>query len=418
MWTPPLGIPAPPIGLTEVPPTLASWSGPVPGFYFIYEVTGTDVANPYGSPMRPRKTIPNVLPAGAAVVVLGTYSHAHTSPNTLVLQGTKEKPVFIVGLTGTVFTAGIELTGSYGFFQNALAYSVVVRDPASFIVVRDVEFTGNHAGGGIVVAKWGTGNVSDIVLLRVKIHDCGDLAVTEDIDNHGIVLGWGQRIWVLDSEFWRNSGDGIQVNAGAQANNLGLNSVYVGRCKSYDNRQSGLWVKWASDVYFSENECWGHWPGVGTLGAQIGFQYGPDRIYVLNNKVHDGNFGIELASYSGPTGGGAVIYGNEIWNIQSKTPVDITNPWAGGAAVFLSGGNYITVANNTIRDCNGGVHVPTGPAYLNLKENTFTGISGASLNLESNRIQFDYSSNHFEVPTKWVLGGVLYNINDAVANKV
>jgi hypothetical protein len=402
LWTPPLGVPIPPIGLTEVVPGLTSWNTPIPGFYCIYEPSGTDVSNQYGCLPRPRKTIPNVLPAGSVVLVIGPYLHPHTSPNTIVFQGTAASPVFIVGTPDAHVYGAWEVTGTYGFLQTLKVYSLVIHDPASFICLRDVEAIGNTGGGGIGLAKWGAGNVSDIVMLRVNVHDCGDLGVQTDIDNHGITINWGQRIWVLDSELARCSGDGVQINAVTQANNPNVNSIYVGRNKSHHNRQEGLWCKWGSNIIFSENECWAHYPAVGALGGQIGVQYGPDAVYIVNNNVHDGNYGIEVASYNSSKGGGLYISGNTITNIRGQG--DILDPWAGGAGMLLAGGNNIYAGNNIITNCDGGVQMPAGNAYLKLENNTITGIARASLNIEGTPA-FINTGNTFDHPSTWVIGG-------------
>src|SRR5471032_1854660 len=82
-WTPPIGIPAPSFGVNDVAPASPSpWTTAVPGFYYV-NATGTgatDSNNPYGTPAKPRVTIPTVLPAGAVVELHGTYDQDETSP--------------------------------------------------------------------------------------------------------------------------------------------------------------------------------------------------------------------------------------------------------------------------------------------------------------------------------------------------
>jgi hypothetical protein len=90
-----MGVPSPGFGITEVAPAVpGSWTAPVRGFYFVDEAKGTDEKNPYGMPGRPRRTIPNILPAGAVVTVRGKYTRAHGSPNTLEAQGTAAAPAW------------------------------------------------------------------------------------------------------------------------------------------------------------------------------------------------------------------------------------------------------------------------------------------------------------------------------------
>ena len=61
-WTPPIGIPVPPFGITQVAPPLPNpWTSNVSGFYYVRE-GGTNTGNGY--PTNPRNDIPRTLPAG------------------------------------------------------------------------------------------------------------------------------------------------------------------------------------------------------------------------------------------------------------------------------------------------------------------------------------------------------------------
>lgn len=432
MWTPPLGIPRPSFGIDEVPPALQSWSAPIAGFYCVDERRGLDASNPFGTPVSPRRTIPQVLPAGSTVVVLGDYTQSLTSPNTLLAQGTATAPVFIVGVN-TSFRS-VEISGTYCIIQplNAnyytKAYSIVTRDGRNgeathHVAVRDVEVAGDVYGGGCGTAKWGAGSVSDIVWLRMNIHDLGDLNTTTDQDHHGIGIGLSQRVWVLDSTMTRCSGDSIQINAGALTNNPALRYVYMGRCKGFGNRQSAGWAKFGSDIVFSENEGYGHRPGVGTLGAQFGCQYGPDRIWFINNKAHDGEFGIYVASYSDGANGSAFIINNRVWGCtNSATSEDAASPWNGGAGLLLPGapgGRW--VLNNTINGCDGGVQVPAAGGALLLYNNIITNIRRQSLNVESPTMSANgilQGTNFYDATTNWMLAGTNHVLSTALINAI
>ena len=85
-WQAPIGMPAPSFGVVETARAVPSpWTAATAGFYYVdaTHADSTDTSNPYGTPARPRKTIPNTLPAGAVVELHGTYDRAHTSPNTV-----------------------------------------------------------------------------------------------------------------------------------------------------------------------------------------------------------------------------------------------------------------------------------------------------------------------------------------------
>src|SRR5207249_4266336 len=169
-WAPPIGIPAPSFGIVETArPAPNPWVLPTPGFYYVdaTQPTATDTANTFGTPGRPRQTIPTALPAGAVVELHGIYDASHSSPRTIVASG-----------------------------NGALAQNVVIYD--------------------------------------VSIHDNGDINATFDQDVHGIaVSGLVDHLWVVDSQLFRNSGDGIQLNAGDIAHQPTLHHVYVGRTTAY-----------------------------------------------------------------------------------------------------------------------------------------------------------------------------------------
>ena len=86
-WTPPIGIPAPTFGINDVAPAAPNpWTASTPGFYYIDQTktAATDTNNTYGTPAKPRRTIPWTLPAGAVVELHGTYDTGHGSPATIV----------------------------------------------------------------------------------------------------------------------------------------------------------------------------------------------------------------------------------------------------------------------------------------------------------------------------------------------
>src|SRR6185437_3582017 len=95
-----------------------------------------------------------------------------------------------------------------------------------------------------------------------SIHDNGDVHSTFDQDDHGIHIGPRvSNTWIVDNELARNSGDGIQINAASIADQPTTHHIYVARNIAHNNKQSGMWVKQATDVIFSENFCYGHRPG-------------------------------------------------------------------------------------------------------------------------------------------------------------
>jgi len=123
-WVPPVGIPAPAFGINEVaPPAPSPWTSPVPGFYYVEPThsSSTDSSNAYGTPARPRKTIPTYLTAGSVVELRGTYATYHRSPAAFSLQGTASQPVFIRGKSTSERATATQpwaMTGQYFIVEN------------------------------------------------------------------------------------------------------------------------------------------------------------------------------------------------------------------------------------------------------------------------------------------------------------
>lgn len=340
-WTPPIGIPAPSFGVTEQ-------AGPA-----------TIIVQAGGS-------LPSPIPAGAVVEIRGTYTRNHEGGDAIRCSGTAAQPAFIRGAAGSVLTGTLEVTGSYCILEK-LTIRMNTQDSrptlllgsggGDHIVLRDSDIAGNPRGGGVGVVSYSGGTITDIVILRNLIHDHGDVNATTDQDVHGIGIEMGQRIWVLDNEMTRNSGDGLQVNGG-QGNSGGIHHVYLGRNTSHGNKQTGLWCKQARDVVFSQNQVYGHRPSGSSSGAGLGGQYNPERVWYLYNRIWDNTVGINMASDL-QSGGESHYY---VGNVISGIVGTVADGGWGAAALSLWGGTNVTVVGNTFYD------VPVGIASPNSKK--------------------------------------------------
>lgn len=404
-WTPPVGVPAPAFGIREVAPAAPkTWTRPVAGFYYVDESKGADERNPYGTPTRPRQSIPNSLPAGAVVTVRGKYARVHSSPNTIEAQGTAAAPVFI---RGGFFTGTNELSGSYVVVERSAGVGWVIRDTRSaasthHVVVRDTELV----GGGIGIGPFLGAHLHDIVVLRTSIHDVGDMNVKTDVDSHCVSVGVSDHVWILDSIFTRCSGDGVQVNGGREGPKL--HHVYIARNVATHNRQSGFWAKQSADVVMSSNVVSNMRPGSGGPGNCMGAQYGAARIVFLNNRLSDCEYGIGLWSYDEGAPGGALIAGNVITNIhRTTTGGEAGSPWAGGAAIFAMGGVDRVIVNNTIVDVDGGIQAPQSPGTLRAGNNIIVQVKRAAMSFEGDgsapRVESSYTL--FDAPPAVLYGG-------------
>jgi hypothetical protein len=391
-----MGIPEPPFGIHEfAPATPNPWSQSTAGFYYVDESTGTDNNNANGYPARPRKTIPQNLPAGAVVEVHGTYSNNHSSPNKIGGTGTAMNPIFIRGVSQAnraVVTNRWEIKASYLIMENLLFAdadgnlsggqlgSPTILAPAHYIALRDSEVTGNLGDGGVGVVSWENSFIDHIVIYRVKVHDNGDYHAAFDQDCHGILVGaYASYVWVLENEMYLNSGDGIQI--GGRDTTNPPNHVYVGRNRSHQNKQTGFWVKNALDVFFSENEAYGHVPSGSSPGAGLGWQYDSDRVWFLFNNIHDNTIGIAGGSSDATSGSEIYVIGNTIRNTTSWG----IEEWNLAASVFM--------INNTIYNVSGGIAADNNQALV-IASNIISSVGSGNHAEVANSLAFRTTIHH------------------------
>src|SRR5688572_16142029 len=382
-WSPPIGIPSPEFGISEVaPPFPTPWTRAHDKFYYVSPSApeATDVDNANGWPGRPRQTIPIRLEPGAVVQVVGTYTTPHDSDRAAIqANGTASAPVFVRGTSSAVrptFTRGLHFRGTY--FIVEYITSDVARDetniavvpkpdgPSRHVVIRHSEVIGDpmqftSAGvgaGGFDESR----SVEDVVFFDLTVHDQGNPQAPRDVDAHCTVTGpYIQRFWLIDSRLHDCAGDGFQANPGqggaALARQRSAHHIYVGRNTSYNNKQSGLWAKNVSDIVFSQNTIYGIARSASSpLGQCIGGQYGPVRMWIIFNTLHDCETGVMVASTSGlGVGTDVYIVGNVIYDIKlTGGPNDAASAWSRAAIALWDIPNRFIV-DNTIWRVHSGI---------------------------------------------------------------
>lgn len=374
-WTAPMGIPVPEFGIAETarrPPS--PWTREVAGFYYVDESRrgATDENNQFGTPAHPRQSIPLALPAGSVVELHGTYDRRHSSPNTLTAHGTAAQPVFIRGASANaraLIRAPWELRATYTILENLefgpanaqRTGELAIVAPGNHVALRASDVHGNPNGGGVGVVSWSpTAFMDHVVIAGNKVHDNGNVRADFDQDVHGIAVSANvSRLWVLDNELYRNSGDGIQINGG-RGGQASTHHIYVARNIAHDNKQTGFWTKQATDVIFAENLCFGHRPGNSSYGQCMGLQYAPERVWFVSNHIHDCDFGIALSSDSDMGSGRDVfLVGNVIHRIHHSGEYNPNTGWS-NAAIMMAGETVHVVVNNTIYDVDAGINTPIG----------------------------------------------------------
>ncbi len=432
-WTPPIGIPPPDFGIVESHldyesalydfgdgPEAYRDAGNGPYTHFVDNsapncADDVDGEPSYGSPEVPRCTIPgrdgDPLPAGSVVEIHGVYDYAHTSPRDLHAAGTEERPVYFrgpnAGQRPQILRAIAVIGTSYAIFENLEmrdadgdlaggptgAFAITDKNGIDFdsdhVVLRHSELSGNLTDGGLGIGGYGGGSqVTDVVIYDNFIHDNGDVEADFDQDVHCIAVGVGvARLWIVDNELARCSGDGVQINAG-EIQQASTHHIYVGRNGSYSHKQIGLWTKQAVDVIFSQNHIYDLRPSDSSSGACIGQQYGPENVWYIANVLHDCESGIRFESDSDQGfGTRAYIVGNLIYDINNSESWSAGNPHDSGAIV-LRGGVERRVVNNTMWNVQAGLLSPSGAGSIAVVNNIF----GARSTSEGRDLFFERSA--------------------------
>jgi hypothetical protein len=377
----------PEFGIRERAPSPPDpWVAPTRCFYFVEasHPAASDDDNPLGTPERPRSTVPGDPPPGATVEIRGPYDVGHEGSGALRLRGSAEAPIFIRGAPDAPprITRPWEVVGSYYILEHL---EFADRDgqqagslgigPGHHIAVRSLELQGNREAGGMFV--WGTENASasQILVRDCRIHDNGDVDASYDQDVHGIAVARHvEHLWVVDNELYRNSGDGIQINGNRDGEAM-THHIWVGRNLAWGNKQTGFWTKQASDVVFSENECRDHRPSNSSFGQCMGFQYAPERVWFIFNRIHDCDFGIASASDNDLGSGQDSYYvGNVIWDIHHRGGYNPATAWS-NAAIMLAGGTNRWVVDNTIHDVDAGINSPSAGGMVRIEGNIISGLA-------------------------------------------
>jgi len=378
-WIAPIGIPYPEFGIVETVESVYGAEDYYTHFVQNDHPAATDTSNPYGTPSRPRRTVPSSLPAGSVVYVNGG-SYSTGSMCTITGNGTADAPVFLRGNRQNMPVLPLETAfkGTYfiveGLDFNGPTAQANVLGPSHHLAIRhcEVRNADGNGAGFCAVGSWDSADptlVTDIVFYDNYIHDLGDLDTTSDQDHHGFVIGHhANRIWVVDNEISYTSGSGLQVNSGFldETGDRPAHHVYIGRNHVHHVRQSGLTSKKARDVIFSQNVVHDVITTPWSTSKGLAYQYGPYNVWFLFNHVYNCTWGVNGPGNTGGPGGTVYLIGNVIhdcewgmlfWDHDQTVRVlanTITNV---GAGVSYQNGPGIHLRNNILADVGGGPHL-------------------------------------------------------------
>lgn len=417
-WEPPIGIRAPEFGIEEshtmyenalydfgngTVPYPDAGNGPYTHYVDNQHPNATDSNNPYGTPNKPRMTIPLSLSPGSVVEVHnGPYSYTESIHGDLYLPlvegyGTADKPIFIrgansstpfeIGELGTSVNEIIVRDYSYVILENVFINGPAIKiyQPTTHFAIRHSEITGETTSG---IKLWSykldfvPGEVKDnIVIYNNKIHDNGPYPASAETGRFGVIIdNASEDVWVVDNDMYYNGDDSLQVIDRywvPELRGIIADGIYIGRNKMHHDGENAIDIKGSKNVIISQNEIYGYLTLYSTSAGEairINDEGEQDNIWLLYNRIYDSEDGIDPVNALFKP----YIIGNVIHNVDTAINRD-------GAIV----------TNNTIYNCTLGVGRRRGP-YYELSNNIITNCDTA----------YDYCSS---CGTDVTYSNILYN---------
>ena len=397
-YTMPVGIPDTEIAFDQTAPDRPlDWSSEIKGYYYINATNGSNSMT-YGSESQPRKSIPWPVPAGSYVEIEGSYSVTSGGSIKIYGQGTNDN--WVAGESGPVWVTSSK--NEKGYFTSAKTIiwgkNIFITDlifkekstiqvgslasgyTANNIVISNNEIIGySSMGNGELLSAKGNkdSKTENIIFYNNIVRDAGDLESTSDIDA-GLIgaAGYVSYIWILNNTGYNSSGSGLQVNPSKPRE--ASHNIYAGNNEFYNVRQSGLIVKYATDVVFSSNYVHNVISTSWSPSKGLAAQYEPDGLWIINNIIHDVEYGIRVASTNSIDDTTLKIYliNNIIYNVETSKTVGTSSSWE-SAAIHLQGGDEKYVYNNLIYNAPNGIDLSNTSGYTEVKNNIIENLTSS-----------------------------------------
>ena len=390
-WVPPVGIAKPEFGIEE---SYRMYDDPArrnaelsytqngEGGYYTHYIDNThsqasDSANEFGTPARPRLTIPTSLPPGSVVELHGGpyryVSQGHSRDMFFRSQGTAVQPVFVRSgnssaqtVMGVLRVAGSYLIVEHLHFSGPERAGISTRAPSHHIGIRYCRASGLTSADqpntfGLAPAGNDDIDFNDYIVFYANHHyDNGyPVSSSEYLFNDYQISGNSRGIWIVDSLMEYGSEDAIHVITFADCRFM-PDGVFIGRNVMHHHAENAIDVKQSRNVIISQNTMYGYRaitipPNDGSDGAAICFNYESgapvgqtiENHYLIFNRIYDSERGVRSEYNSN-------IYGNLFYDINNA------DGRTGAAAVvagivFDNYNEYINVFNNTIHNAWRGV---------------------------------------------------------------
>ncbi len=359
--------------LTQAPRLRTSQDDEV-GMYYIHpqHPQATDTSNTYGSPNKPRKTFDNsvVYNAGDVIDVVGYVPLDAAKTIWIKGNGTNSNPIWLTGRDSPELPwlgNGVYFNGSYisvekfdisrkgGGQVETLGFFPRSKDGSSLhhYLCKDCYGRGDNVVGRVCNSfkvEGGSGNIfHDIIFYNNDVGDYGVWNQKAENDAHAFhPAHFCEWVWVINNTVTRMGGDGIQVGSLYSDNAPRPKYTFISNNHFYQLGENAVDIKEALYTVISSNNLHGTNGDISVAGygAVMVLHYeGCESCWVLNNKIHDGNLGIEL------TGGipDSRIIGNTIYDIDrlGHETLNPSSSYVKGVGILGREHNGVIIANNT-----------------------------------------------------------------------
>jgi len=367
-----------------------SWSAAkqagLPSYYIdIGDPLATNSNNPFGSPGKPRKTIPEIT------YDAGSYIEIHGGPYNgggqiiFTANGTPDKPVWFRGSASNdraIISGETIVKGQYVILEN-LEYNTPRKTISlrthngsmlHHAVIRNSVFKGDGQamGSGSVIAIYGgssTQRFHDFIIYNNEISYFGKDYINSDLENdpapendyHGILSNLNtDRVWILSNKIHNMGGDSVQVGIASTNNVNRVSHIYIADNDFYSNLENGVDIKEADNVIIFGNKIW-DWKehkGNSSTGVAVVIHNTANQIWVINNEISDAAMGVVTTGGSTNTW----LVNNVIKNIKHSNWNTTWNAglYESGGAIHFRGGSSGGAINNTIINYDKGIEISTG----------------------------------------------------------
>ncbi len=402
-------VPRPTWGIDETLPTRPSdWSSEVAGYYYIKDsdAGATDTGRTYGTPTAPRNSVPNPLPAGSYVEVAGTYAVGATATfqgrgNSSTWAANSAGPVWITSDPNdrAIFLEGMSIVNSTNLYFDGIissntltsgnAFEVGETTVCKYIMLRNSSINGDGVSDTSGVTIRGSISVmhENYIINSNIVWRCGDVTTVEDQDCIGISASRFTSYGLVSSNIvYLTSGPGIRLGSSTVADSAATASdpnnaayyshhLYAHANHSWSNLQCNYWIKFGSNIVFSQNiahHALPH-PVGGNPGMGFGGQYSPYNTIWINNYSYSNSYGFRFESFGYYPQDytnyiiGNVFYKSGLAHDSTWNTADDGEP--AGMSMNNSGGSKTFVANNTIWDSISGIHQSSSGGTFNYVNN-------------------------------------------------